>query len=102
MSTIINIVVDITLSASWWIIKKTSYGIYSGTYYLIWGKTETEKEKRDKEIDIKLENIENILLQHNNKQKINNDEYNNDINDYNELPPSYIDVIKEDTEFEIV
>ena len=71
MSTIIHIVVDATLSAGWWVIRRASYGIYSGTHYLIWGKTETSDEIREKKIMSEIEDIkraqENILSEIKNK-----------------------------------
>jgi hypothetical protein len=60
MSTLINIVVDVTLSASWWIIRKATYGIYSGTRYLIWGHVETKESKRENKLIEELESLKNI------------------------------------------
>lgn len=91
MSTIIHIVVDATLSAGWWVIRRASYGIYSGTHYLIWGKTETPEEVREKKIMTEIEDIkktqENILSEiQNRKESSPNKEI---------APPTYSDVVKE-------
>ena len=98
MSTLINIVVDATLSAGWWVIRRASYGIYSGTRYLIWGKTETSDEIREKKIMNEIEDIkrtqENILSEIKNKKDSKVDD---------DTPPTYFDVIKEDNDgFEMV
>lgn len=103
MSTIIHIVVDVTLSASWWVIRKATYGIYSGATYLVWGSSETEQEIRQKKINERLENIETMLSdqQKNDGNKMKFEIIEND--EYEELPPSYTEVIKKDNEgFEIV
>lgn len=42
---IINIAVDVTFSAGWWILRRTVGGIYNGVSYLIYGDPEKEKEK---------------------------------------------------------
>lgn len=101
MSTIIHIVVDVTLSASWWVIRKATYGIYSGATYLVWGNVETEQDVRERQINDRLENIENMLSEQQNKN-LDKKVYEIKDDDY-ELPPSYTQVIKEDNEgFELL
>mgnify|MGYP000023276257 CR=1 FL=1 len=59
-----NATLDITSGVLWWVFKNTTYGIYSGTKYMMYGceeETETEKEEDKKETDkILLEELKQI------------------------------------------
>ena len=39
-----NAALDVTAGATWWILKNTTYGIYSTIYYLIYGADKSEEE----------------------------------------------------------
>ena len=39
-----NVALDVTAGASWWVLKNTTYGIYSTIYYLIYGNQTSEEE----------------------------------------------------------
>jgi hypothetical protein len=56
-----NATLDITSGVLWWVFKNTTYGIYSGTKYMIYGSEETEKDEDKKETDkILLEELKQI------------------------------------------
>ncbi len=57
---IVNIAVDVTMSATWWILCKTVGGVYVGISYLIYGNPEKEKEK---DIRLLLEEQNNKIVQ---------------------------------------
>lgn len=61
MSTLINIGVDVLFSASWWVIRKTTYGIYSGVSYLIWGNVETQNDKERRELMTQIKHQHEML-----------------------------------------
>jgi hypothetical protein len=43
---LVNIAVDVTMSATWWVLCKTVGGVYNGISYLIYGNSEKEKDIR--------------------------------------------------------
>jgi hypothetical protein len=48
---ITNVALDVTAGATWWIIKNTSYGVYSTIYYLIYGSDEQSEKENIKLIE---------------------------------------------------
>ena len=48
-----NIVLDVTAGASWWVIRKTSYGIYSAIHYMLYGSANSETPEEIKMIEYK-------------------------------------------------
>jgi hypothetical protein len=68
MSALIYIGVDITLSTTLWVIKKTTYGIYSGVYYLIYGNLESTESRERRLLLEQLQSNQKLLLEM--KQKI--------------------------------
>lgn len=103
MSALINIVVDVTLTTSWWILRRTTVGIYSGVHYLIWGNIETKDEIERKQILLEIESQKNLLLEMKDSisnitnDKDNKDDFNADYYDtFKESPPSYTDSIQND------
>ena len=105
MSGLISIAVDVTLTASWWIVKKTTYGIYSGVHYLMYGNVETETDKDRKKLIQRLEYQDKLLKEVNKKldllpKKNNtceniNENTNEDTNE-DDLPPSYDNAVLDD------
>lgn len=51
-----NAALDITLGVTWWVVTKTSYGIYNGVSYLIYGNAEHNQQMELKDLtqEIKL------------------------------------------------
>ena len=39
-----NTALDITFGVTWWVVSKTTSGIYNGVSYLIYGSPESEKK----------------------------------------------------------
>ena len=42
-----NAALDVTMGAAWWIVKTTTYGLYSAGYYIMYGNEEEESEKEE-------------------------------------------------------
>ena len=61
-----NSVLDITAGVVWWVFKSTTYGIYSGTKYMIYGREEDntedneDNEDKDESDKILLEELKQI------------------------------------------
>ena len=55
---IVDIVVDVALSTSWWIVRKTTYGLYTGVAYLIWGHIESNDDIQRRQFMEQLERDE--------------------------------------------
>lgn len=91
MSTIINIVVDVALSTSWWIVRKTTFGIYSSITYLIWGNINTKDDLQRKQLIEQMEIQKKLLLE---MKSMISKEHNSDDEYEGELPPSYEDIEK--------
>lgn len=94
MSTIVTIVVDVALTTSWWIVRKTTYGIYSGITYLIWGPIDTQDDKQRKQLMDQMEYQKKLLVEM--KYMIANGKCDN--LDDDDLPPSYQEITEEDTQ----
>jgi hypothetical protein len=97
MSTIVNVAVDVALSASWWVVKKTTYGLYSGIYYLIYGKVESKEDKIRRELLEKNDEDRKELMEEIQMQRKILEELHKQINNENdkiEQPPSYSEVNK--------
>jgi len=91
MSTIINIAVDATLTATWWVVRRTSYGLYSGIHYLIYGNSESQTDTDRRMLIEKIDKQDLLLIKLSDKlDEINNktdDEKKNSIN--LQPPPPY-------------
>lgn len=93
MSTaIVTIVVDVALETSWWIIRKTTYGVYYGISYLFWGSVDSQDEKQRKQLIEQMKTHNKLLAEM--KLMIANGKC-----DYEgaDLPPSYQDIDNEDS-----
>jgi hypothetical protein len=107
MSAIVSVAVDVALYASWWVVKKTSYGLYSGICYLIYGKIESKEDKVRRELVEKNDEDRKKLLEEIQMQRKILEELqkhmNNDNNDM-EQPPAYskIDKTKSENNYYII
>lgn len=107
MSAIVSVAVDVALSASWWVVRKTSYGLYSGIYYLIYGKVESNEDKIRRELlekndEDRKELMEEIQMQRKILEELQK-QMNNEKNEM-EQPPAYseIDKTKSDSNYDII
>jgi hypothetical protein len=84
LSLLTNAFLDVTTGVIWWTIKKTSYGIYYGTKYVIYGSTEENEEENNNEILMEeIRNLKEEILDLKNNFKNENDSNENESHDNN-------------------
>lgn len=56
-----NAALDITFGVTWWVVTKTSYGIYNGVSYLIYGSPESTQEMELKDLTQRIKSLQHKL-----------------------------------------